>query len=44
MPLVNYYRREQVEAWYHEAGLERVRIDENWGGRALGYKPSAIQR
>ena len=44
VPLVNYYRREQVEAWYREAGLERVRIDENWGGRALGYKPSAIQR
>jgi len=44
VPLVNYYRREQVEAWYREAGLERVRIDENWGGRALGYKPGAIQR
>ncbi|MEE2610095.1 MAG: methyltransferase domain-containing protein [Acidobacteriota bacterium] len=39
VPLVNYYRREHVEAWYREAGLERVRIDEDWRGRALGYAP-----
>ena len=37
VPLVNYYRREHVEAWYREAGLERVQIDKDWNGRALGY-------
>ncbi len=44
VPLVNYYRREHVEAWYREAGLERVRIDEDWSGRALGYAPRAMPR
>lgn len=39
VPLVNYYRREEIEEWYRTAGHEHVRIDVNWGGRAIGYAP-----
>lgn len=41
VPLVNYYRREEIVEWFREAKLERVRTDPDWGGRALGYAPSA---
>lgn len=41
VPLVNYYRREEIAEWFRQASLERIRIDEDWGGRALGYAPSA---
>ena len=40
-PLVNYYRREDIAEWYRAAGHERVRIDEDWNGRAIGYAPAA---
>jgi len=39
VPLVNYYRREDIDGWYREAGFEHIAIDEDWGGRALGYAP-----
>jgi uncharacterized protein YbaR (Trm112 family)/SAM-dependent methyltransferase len=39
VPLQNYYRRDDIAEWYRQAGHERVRIDENWNGRALGYAP-----
>jgi hypothetical protein len=38
VPLQNYYRREEIADWYREAGQERVRIDEDWNGRALGHR------
>lgn len=41
VPLQNYYRREEIAAWYREAGAQRVQIDEDWNGRALGYAPGA---
>ncbi|MCB7128050.1 MAG: hypothetical protein J3T61_00735, partial [Candidatus Brocadiales bacterium] len=43
VPLVNYYRREEIAEWFREADLERVRIDPDWGGRCLGYVPSCAQ-
>jgi SAM-dependent methyltransferase len=42
VPLVNYYRCEEITEWFREAELERVRIDPDWGGRALGYVPSSV--
>jgi len=42
VPLVNYYRREEIAEWFHEAGLEEVRVDPDWGGRALGYAPASV--
>jgi len=42
VPLVNYYKREEIEQWFCEAGLEEVRIDPDWGGRALGYAPLSV--
>lgn len=42
VPLVNYYRREEIVGWFREANLERVRIDRDWGGRALGYAPWSV--
>jgi hypothetical protein len=39
VPLVNYYRPAEIAGWYERAGLERVRIAPDWGGRALGYAP-----
>ena len=42
VPIVNYYRREEIVEWLREAGLERVRVDPDWGGRALGYAPSSV--
>lgn len=41
VPLQNYYKPEEIAQWYREAGLERVRIDRDWNGRALGYAPAA---
>ncbi len=40
VPLQRYYRPEEVAEWYREAGHERVRIDDDWNGRAIGYAPS----
>lgn len=37
VPLQDYLRPDEVAAWYRDAGLVRVRIDEDWNGRALGY-------
>jgi len=39
VPLVNYYRSEEIDRWYREANFEHIAIDEDWGGRALGYAP-----
>jgi SAM-dependent methyltransferase len=39
VPLQNYYRRDDIAEWYRQAGHERVRIDDDWNGRALGYAP-----
>jgi uncharacterized protein YbaR (Trm112 family)/SAM-dependent methyltransferase len=43
VPLQNYYRREDIAEWYREAGHERVHIDADWNGRALGYRPQVSQ-
>ena len=44
VPLVAYYRREEIAAWYQRAGLERAALPEAWGtegfGRAIGYAPA----
>ncbi len=37
VPVTNYYKPDVVAAWYREAGHERIRIDDDWDGRALGY-------
>ena len=39
VPLVNYYKPDEIRAWYEGAGLENVRIAPDWGGRAVGYAP-----
>jgi SAM-dependent methyltransferase/uncharacterized protein YbaR (Trm112 family) len=39
VPLVNYYRPQDIAAWYRDAGYEQVRLDREWNGRALGYTP-----
>jgi len=39
VPLVDYYKPDEIERWYGRAGLEDVRIAPDWGGRALGYAP-----
>lgn len=39
VPLVQYYRRDEIREWYAEAGHERIHLDEDWGGRAMGYAP-----
>jgi uncharacterized protein YbaR (Trm112 family)/SAM-dependent methyltransferase len=44
VPLQNYYRREDIAEWYREAGHERVQIDPDRNGRALGYAPPVSQR
>ena len=41
VPLQQYHRPDEVAAWFHAAGLRDVRIDSDWGGRALGYQPEA---
>lgn len=38
VPLVHYHRREEVIDWLREAGLERIAVDVDWGGRALGRR------
>lgn len=44
VPLVNYYRQQEVAEWFHEAGLERMVPDSEWGrgggGRAFGAAPA----
>jgi SAM-dependent methyltransferase len=40
VPLVNYYRPEDIAGWYRRAGLTGVSIAPEWGGRALGYAPA----
>lgn len=42
VPLVNYYKREEIAEWLREADLDRVRIDPDWKGRALGFAPSSV--
>lgn len=39
VPVTHYYKPEAIAAWYRDAGHERVRIDRDWNGRALGYAP-----
>ena len=39
VPLVNYYRPEEIADWYRQGRYEQVRIDSDWQGRALGYAP-----
>lgn len=36
VPLVHYHRREEVQAWFREAGFAEILIEPAWGGRALG--------
>ena len=40
VPLVDYYRPEQVRAWLNGAGFARVDIAEDWQGRALARVPA----
>lgn len=40
VPLQRYYRRDEIADWYREAGHDRVRIDEDWNGRAIGFVPA----
>ena len=40
VPLQNYYRRDEIAAWYREGGFEEVQIDSDWNGRAFGRAPS----
>ena len=42
VPLVNYYKPEQIREWYRQAGMERVQLDVDWNGRALGHAPAAV--
>lgn len=44
VPLVNYYNREEIAEWFRAAGLERIRITPDWGGRALGYAAASPAR
>ena len=39
VPVTHYYKPESIAAWYANAGFERVHIDRDWNGRALGYAP-----
>jgi SAM-dependent methyltransferase len=38
VPIVNYYRREEIKEWFREGKL-RVCFNPDWAGRALGYAP-----
>jgi SAM-dependent methyltransferase len=40
VPLVSYHRSETIREWFEAAGLERVRTDEPWQGRAIGWAPA----
>ncbi len=40
VPLQNYYKPEDIRTWFADGGYERVAIDRDWNGRALGYRPS----
>jgi uncharacterized protein YbaR (Trm112 family)/SAM-dependent methyltransferase len=42
VPLQRYYRSHEVARWYEEAGIQRIQIDADWNGRALGYAPSLV--
>ena len=44
VPLVDYYRPEQVRGWLREAGLETVEIADDWQGRALGWTRAPAAR
>lgn len=39
VPLVNYYRPDEIAEWYRAAGHQRISIDHEWNGRALGFAP-----
>ena len=39
VPLQNYYKPDEIHEWFRDAGHERVSIDSDWNGRALGYAP-----
>ena len=39
VPLQNYHRRDEIAEWFRQAGCERIHIDDDWSGRALGYAP-----
>ena len=48
VPLQEYYRREEVAAWFQAAGLTRITMDPDWGtvgggGRGLGYTPAEVE-
>lgn len=46
VPLVNYYRRDEIAGWFREAGFNRIETGADWGkgggGRALGYAPMTV--
>jgi uncharacterized protein YbaR (Trm112 family)/SAM-dependent methyltransferase len=42
VPLVNYYKADEIAHWFRDAGLERVTIAPDWGGRALGWAPAGV--
>lgn len=41
VPLQNYYKPVAIREWFRDAGMERIRIEDEqtWNGRALGYAP-----
>jgi hypothetical protein len=43
VPLQQYHRPDEVGVWFRAAGLHRIHIEADWGGRALGYQPEPGQ-
>jgi SAM-dependent methyltransferase/uncharacterized protein YbaR (Trm112 family) len=39
VPLVDYYKADQIDEWLRAAGLERIRTASPWDGRAVGWAP-----
>ena len=43
VPLVRYYRREEIQEWFCQAGLHGVVVEPQWEGRALGFAPPSLE-
>jgi len=39
VPLQTYYRADEIRTWFEEGGYDRIVIEPDWNGRALGYRP-----
>lgn len=39
VPLQRYYRADEIRTWFEEGGYDRIVIEPDWNGRALGYRP-----